>query len=188
MKSVMLSIYPKWCGLIASGKKTIEIRKTAPKMETPFKVYIYCTNDKSWIFSTNGTTYKGNGKVIGEFICDCVTLLYDTCCCDWSKLNRGIHQIEKHLIGMAYLTEDELRAYANKKWCYAWHITDLKIYDKPKTLKDFHIPCRRAECVGCSHLCIQNTPDMYETWCDVNDKIPIVRPPQSWFYVEENKK
>lgn len=41
MKSVMLSVQPKWCKVIASGKKTIEVRKTKPKLETPFKCYIY---------------------------------------------------------------------------------------------------------------------------------------------------
>lgn len=46
MKSVLISIQPKWCELIASGKKTIEVRKTKPKLETPFKVYIYCTKDE----------------------------------------------------------------------------------------------------------------------------------------------
>ena len=42
-KSVLISIQPKWCELIANGKKTIEVRKTKPKLETPFKCYIYCT-------------------------------------------------------------------------------------------------------------------------------------------------
>lgn len=37
-KAVLLSIQPKWCGLIASGKKTIEVRKTRPKIETPLSV------------------------------------------------------------------------------------------------------------------------------------------------------
>lgn len=46
MKSVLISIQPKWCELIASGKKTIEMRKTAPKLETPFKCYIYMTATK----------------------------------------------------------------------------------------------------------------------------------------------
>lgn len=43
MKSVLLSVRPNWCELIANGKKTIEIRKTKPKLNTPFKCYIYCT-------------------------------------------------------------------------------------------------------------------------------------------------
>ena len=46
MQSVLISIRPQYCELIASGKKTIEVRKTRPKLETPFKCYIYCTKDK----------------------------------------------------------------------------------------------------------------------------------------------
>lgn len=42
-KAIMLSIRQKWCGKIASGEKTIEVRKTRPKLDTPFKCYIYCT-------------------------------------------------------------------------------------------------------------------------------------------------
>ena len=50
-----MSIQPKWCELIASGKKTIEVRKTKPKFETPFKVYIYCTNNKKQYLRKVGT-------------------------------------------------------------------------------------------------------------------------------------
>ena len=46
MKSVLLSIHPQWCELIANGRKTIEVRKTRPKIETPFKCYIYCTKQR----------------------------------------------------------------------------------------------------------------------------------------------
>lgn len=49
MKSVLISIQPKWCELIASGKKTIEVRKTKPNSYTPFKCYIYCTNKKPYL-------------------------------------------------------------------------------------------------------------------------------------------
>ncbi len=45
MKAVMLSIRPEWCEKILNGEKTVEIRKTKPKIETPFKVYIYCTQN-----------------------------------------------------------------------------------------------------------------------------------------------
>lgn len=46
MTEIMLPVRPKWCELIASGDKIIEARKTKPKCDTPFKVYIYCTKDK----------------------------------------------------------------------------------------------------------------------------------------------
>lgn len=42
-KAVLLSIRPEWCEKILSGEKTVEIRKTRPKLEPPFKCYIYCT-------------------------------------------------------------------------------------------------------------------------------------------------
>ena len=75
MKAVLISIQPKWCGLIASGKKTIEVRKTRPKIETPFKCYIYCTVERSpmgvlRLPRNDGTFYRANQKVIGEFVCN----------------------------------------------------------------------------------------------------------------------
>lgn len=55
MKAVMLSIRPKWCERIISGEKTIEVRKTRPKLISQFKCYIY---------------RSVQGGVIGEFVCD----------------------------------------------------------------------------------------------------------------------
>lgn len=79
MKAVLISIKPKWCELIASGRKTVEVRKTRPQLETPFKVYIYCTKDNTFAektlrgFDENGKAVyhrAHKGKVIGEFVCD----------------------------------------------------------------------------------------------------------------------
>ena len=58
MKSVLISIQPKWCELIANGKKTVDVRKTRPKIETPFRCYIYCTNSKSQYLRKIETTVK----------------------------------------------------------------------------------------------------------------------------------
>ena len=60
-KSVLFSIKPKYCELIASGKKTIEVRKTKPKLDTPFKCYIYETKA---LYKPNGCNhlFKGEGK------------------------------------------------------------------------------------------------------------------------------
>ena len=62
MKSVLISIKPKWCELIASGKKTVEVRKTRPKIETPFKVYIYETQGRTetpWVDEEGLEIFKG---------------------------------------------------------------------------------------------------------------------------------
>jgi predicted transcriptional regulator len=129
MKSVLIRIQPKWCELIASGKKAVEVRKTKPKLETPFKVYIYCTHSK------NGTAYcKGNdilnGKVIGEFVCDeieCFTTDYRA---DKEQTERISKQSCVSWLGMA---EYEINSHC----LYGWHISDLVIYDKPRELGEF---------------------------------------------------
>lgn len=68
-KAVLLSIQPKWCELIASGKKTIEVRKTKPKLPTPFKCYIHQTK-RTWFYNIYSQIADWQGKVIGEFMCD----------------------------------------------------------------------------------------------------------------------
>ena len=41
-KAVLISIRTEWCEKIVNGRKPIEVRKTRPKMDTPFKCYITC--------------------------------------------------------------------------------------------------------------------------------------------------
>ena len=146
MKAVLISIKPKWCELIANGKKTIEVRKSKPKIETPFKCYIYCTKIKNTHIdmflnydATENKTHICNGKVIGEFVCDYITPLFNICTDNWDYLVGSSHDNEKELVSMANLTETELHRYAGGKNCYAWHISDLVIYDKPKELSEFGI-------------------------------------------------
>ena len=182
MKAVLISIQPKWCELIASGKKTVEVRKTKPKLETPFKCYIYCTqgdalalpclnNPKYNIHRVNNGTIKGrqmtaderkqsdhsyaNGKVIGEFVCDKIydiTPHFDTPTFP-----------NQYICGWEYgkefdcLSFEELTTYLSGKDGYGWHISNLVIYDKPKELTDFIIPskigcCNEGKCRGCKYF------------------------------------
>lgn len=134
-KAVLISIQPKWCELIASGKKTIEVRKSKPKLKTPFKCYIYCSlgNPKNphellEIHSPNGKICKANGKVIGEFVCD-----------EIEELKRNTVFNAPALYSQSRLTRDEYFAYIGNKIAYIWHISDLVIYDKPKELSDFNL-------------------------------------------------
>lgn len=173
-KAVMLSIRPKWCEKIASGEKTIEVRKTRPKMNTPFKCYIYCTlqgcneffrvdlgrDVAKW---NRGKWADRKGNVIGEFICDRIYEL--------APLNHAPDDVEKQ----ACLTREEIVNYL-KGTGYGWHIVDLRIYDMPRDLSEFRRatdPCDSChaeytwECTGCKKL-----------------SGDIKRAPQSWCYVE----
>lgn len=187
-KAVLISIQPKWCELIASGRKTIKVQKTKPKIPTPFKCYIYETKA---IYKPSGSPclFQGIGKVIGEFVCyridtyddDTIHSFSHEDYCSWNdfELNRScIHP-------------EDFESYANGKWLYGWHISNLKIYDKPKELSEFNTICNRSGntedriCKSCPHFCFDDNPiGGYTRWCGVFKKKPITRPPQSWCYVE----
>ena len=193
MKSVLISIQPKWCERIADGSKTIEVRKTKPKLETPFKVYIYCTKQKvnGEILLTHDKKVEGRnrgfrdtgdiplaGKVIGEFVCDKIFPIS-------VKYSNPNHHLANKEFPFTCLTDKQIMDYlGNGKDGYGWHISNLVIYDKPRELGEFFRECERPECEDCPHLCVENTPMYYEVWCPYDEKIPITRPPQSWCYVE----
>ncbi len=185
MKSIMLSIQPKWCELIASGKKTIEVRKTRPKLETPFKCYIYCTKSKEIMFNVflnepeKEVEYL-SGKVIGEFVCDSIRK---------GGADNFIQAYYHNNPDETCLTDQELVLYATiGKSLYFWHISDLKIYDKPKELGEFKHCCKHnRECDDCKYWGFQHVKKgVVELLCPID--IPLNRPPQSWCYVEELKR
>lgn len=194
MKSVLISIKPKWCELIASGKKTIEVRKNRPKIETPFKCYIYCTKSHCGtnvllVDSENQCAvigdYRneisgwkvGSGKVIGEFVCD--------------RIAEGIYDDESGLLVYdfnrkeACLSKEQIAEYANGKMFYGWHISDLKFYDEPKELGKFwrtEICDDYSDKDGCEY--VYSCPYKRKNKrCAAH----IDRPPQSWCYVEERE-
>ena len=121
-KSVLISIQPEWCKLIANERKTLEIRKSRPKQETPFKVYIYCTKDKK-------DFGVAQGKVIGEFLC----LMIE----DYQYIRSDYIEEEGLLCSWACLDRYELHSYLKGAVPYAWYISRLVIYDTPKELSEF---------------------------------------------------
>ena len=198
MKSVLISIQPKWCELIANGKKTIEVRKTRTKIETPFKCYIYCTKDKRLVckFDKGEGCYGDvlekplyvhshcwindhivDGKIIGEFVCD---RTYEIKNLGGSFMIGNDIALTNRIARYSCLEFPDLRAYLRDKNGYAWHISKLKIYDKPKELGEFSYPCPDKNydtCFGCKYFYHDET----EMCC----KKEAVRPPMSWCYVEE---
>lgn len=198
-KAVMISIRPKWCEKICNGEKTIEVRKTRTKLETPFKCYIYCTMDHPYIsvscgeldklnYRTN-TVGRCNGKVIGEFTCDRIDWithigytgipnLVETRICDAATMRTSP---AGGLLNAACLTPKMLNDYLAGGDGYGWHISDLVIYDEPKELIEFHT---WKKCKSCSKSGYESTACIYDENCMI--PAAITKAPQSWCYVEED--
>lgn len=164
MKAVLMAFHQKWCEKIFRGEKTIEVRKVAPKLKTPYKVYAYQTKNRGGAKIINDCldSVYGGGKVVGEFVCDkTIELPCETTQPHWLK-------------DKTCLSDDEYMDYLGHKDGKGLYIAKPKRYDRPKELEVFwSVRCtnKTGDCENCEvkPACINN----------------ITRPPQSWCYVEE---
>ena len=210
MKAVLLSIRPEWCDLIIRGQKTIEVRKTRPKSETPFRVYVNCRKAPQQlitIFKDGEETMDGeihHGKpvfikfnkllpdsvrgktqvVIGEFICDDIRRIGPEYCIVKEDIETAIAGSCLSIKQVKeYAGWDIGMNYADMKDLYGWHISNFKLYKKPVCLKDFWAiqPCtHRGDCCTCRRW------DAEKLICR-GEVFGIERPPQSWCYVEDGR-
>lgn len=163
-QEVMLSIKPHWAHLIETGEKSVEVRKSMPKLfnqHCPFRVYLYVTRheyslvqilrdgDENYGETYHGkpayiTTYKhldwqrATQMVCGECVCDHVYPLF-------KQPFTGQWNMEE-----TCLTQKQLENYSCGKQLYGWSLRDVKIYKEPKRIEEFGLK----------------------------------RPPQSWCYVK----
>ena len=164
-KSVLISIRPEWCTLIARGFKTVEVRKSRPKLETPFNVYIYCTKGKEKLLDVMfdgdecyGETYHGdpvfikgfperfynenyecgNGKIIGEFVVNYIDEITPNESYDEKAIESEpycFHTLQT--LASSCLSKKKIQKYLKDKPGYGWYISDLVIYDTPRELSEF---------------------------------------------------
>ena len=175
-KGILLSIRPEWCNLILQGRKTVEVRKTKPEgVKPPFKCYIYCTLagsdslfmdvlNRDMVAWNRGGWPEKKGHVIGEFICNDIRHIGPEYCV-------AKEDIESAIAGSC-LTVPQVKdyagwksgmSYADLKDLYGWHISNVKLYEKPYKLSDF--------------------TGLQKTRFGLRS-VKIERPPQSWRYVE----
>ena len=178
-KAVLISIRPQWAEKIASGEKTIEVRKTRPNLPTPFKAYLYVTAGSLSYKCPNGMIAHCNGgrEVIGEFVCDRIVDAFWDFVPD--AITREVTGSNLEVLDGSCLTDEEIFAYTGcwgSGHVYGWHVSNLRLYDKPRQLGDFSRPCHHEDCDG--RLWIGTCEE-----CAADRRIK--RPPQSWMYVEE---
>lgn len=204
MRAIMKSVSPRICGKVANGDCTILVSKTVPKLDLPFKGYICCTSAKPYLYREanppfelflDSDLYEGegyddrlfSGKVIGEFICDEII--------EW-QYDRG-HQyyvdypddctsyfpyLKCHSEATG-LKCSEIEKLGKGKPLYGLHISDLKIYDKPKALAEFERPCTyKGICYSCERFRPNGIPlPAPYGFCETK----ITHVPSNWCYVEE---
>ena len=178
MISVLLSVQPRWvdkiCTVIGEMnglpvyEKEDEVRKSRPNRSVPFKVYIYESRRRK--------------KVIGHFICDRMTYI------SASIDDDGDRHLQNTAFLRTCLTYEELFNYLYKEGGrqsgWAWHISALKIYDKPRELSEFKRPCD-GNCQECKFALWQTNTFISES--KIVGCTQKIKAPQSWCYVEEGE-
>ena len=165
-KAILLSVHPEWCAKIFSGEKTIELRKNAPNIPTPFKCYVYQTLPKY------GDWNDFDGKVVGAFVCARIEPFS-------APYPAYMYEVDRDFLSKSCLTYWDVHNYLGTRAGYGWHVADALRYEKPKELSEFKRWNRTEENVPCAHA-----KWLYEP-CDACKECAVKRPPQSWMYVEE---
>ena len=200
MKSILISIKPKYVADILNERKTSEVRKTEPNVELPIDVYIYCTKEE-YLYRTNkgyiaskkplevgkGTeysfAYSDEGMVVAKFTLNKVEEIKNNLAMRFFTESAD----EKELLDKSCLNSDQLFWYLapqelKVKCCgYAWHISNLVIFDKPKELSEFN-SFQRAKAKDCGFLKQCKNCGRRFNRCHLLK--PLTKAPQSFMYVE----
>ena len=163
--SVLASIHSKWCKKIFDGEKLVEIRKSRPKLEPPFKMYIYCTKPSKTCQTISGSMvintdelfrlpdgalkHDWSGELMvhpsdawgpdnylnGKVIGECVCDKIDA----FQVFEDGRVQNWLWLdLDRACISYETLAEYVGAgKTGYAWHLSRPALYDKPLPITDF---------------------------------------------------
>lgn len=162
MKAILMSIKHKWCEKIFSGEKTIEVRKTAPKLKPPFKVYMYETQgatETPRVDEDGRFIWKGLGKVVGEFVCD-------------RKYDIRFTGASLHITApKRYDTPKELSEFSRYGYMKIEHAGSGYVF------------CDNTQCEYCEPA--EVIAGLYKPPVCRKDGCEITRPPQSFMYVEE---
>jgi len=207
MTSILLSVRPEWLAKILNGEKTVEIRKSVPKL--PCEVYLYCTKKEYTLMVTrkgemnmvgdilekpefikmpetmrhfNSPLFYSAGKVVAKFTlkeADKITYAY------MNDVTAGGEVLESGSVAY-YITNGQLKSarlrycdlmdYGNGKTLYAWHITNLVIFEKPMELWQFN---QKGFPQSTDYVLYENNQARYYHH--------ITRAPQSWMRVEVAK-
>ncbi len=208
-KAVMISIRPKWCEKICNGEKTIEVRKTRPKLETPFKCYIYCTQASVRYQTICGCHVLNSDELYrhpeqGIKHGDSIELML---CENYTKDNflngkvigeficDRIYELETKAPGGSYSVKGEDQPTTNdvaRKSCLT--LKDMHEYLQSKVgygwhisnLKIYDTPKELSKFPRPFENCIDKVCDEFGCASCENGG-HIKRPPQGWCYVEEQK-
>lgn len=169
-----------WRRNLAERPKVQQVGEKLFELDTPWetknKQYIYCSGNSGWLMRSPKGLRKMDRKVIGEFVCDEVYKVdrdsvgfnftapsLDLPVYTMPENNDEYRNVQREELTTC-LTDEQLSKYLGIHPGWGWHISNLKIYDRPLDLR---------ELTGLQETRFGMRP------------VEITSPPQSWRYVED---
>lgn len=187
MTNYLYSIRARHVADILNGRKTFELRKSAPK--PPFVMWIYVTKAEPYINQDNpvlngkydkriilGVRKKLNGLVVAKCVVDEAKEIkrsknvYGDYLRDIDVIGSPTPIEERHFIKSLNIIVDEILDYIKFDHGYALHLTQLEILDKPLQVSEFY---KDAVYIDTDNVGREITP----TWLPI---YPLTRAPQSY--------
>jgi len=172
-----------------NGVRLIKRKVDEDKPEVTTQILL----DYGYKHSIHKDAYELNGRVVAEFTLNKIDTHIIS---DNFKENKieAKYKLENIVLNKACLNIEELFNYIKNNKFYAWHINDLKIYNKPKCLEDFHKPLSvkdfeesnfSLDC-GPPEISCMDWPEgsEYCADCIYGGAKPLTKAPTSWCYVE----
>lgn len=118
MNSIIISIKPKHTHHIIGKTKLLEIRKTKPKIDIPFKCYVYETKDYKIV---GDKKTQGRGNLICDFVCNEIKEFeFDNKTSGYNISGSDLKSTKLHLI--------DLYNYGLGERLYGYAISELNVY------------------------------------------------------------
>lgn len=187
MRDVLISLKPYYYYLVGEGIKKVEVRKSHPKAEDWSKrAWFYMSRDeKSFakIPKEFQEKYRKHfGKVGMRFVCD---RIYDLKRLPNEYQGKPAGTFEQFICENSCLSFDDIKAYGKGTSIYGWHITDLVVYDEPRELSEFRLPCdHKNDCCTCERAIYTMDKAGVCSFHRCSLEEGLTRPPQSWCYIE----
>lgn len=143
---ILLPLHPDWVSLILDRKKTLELRLSFPSIYGSFTALLYETKQDG-----------GRGLVVGEFTCDGydeIPWIQEVSDLPFVNETEDYYYINGEQLAKLNLTYQQVKDYGKKRPLYAWHITDVLEYQKPKSLSNYYRP-------DAPHYALSRPPQMY---------------------------
>lgn len=193
MKAMILTIRLKYFYLTYKGIKTIEVRKSYPgSFVGDVYEYVSKTNWKKDLLEIpeNEKDFFKQfvGKIGLKFTLNTVGMNHNFID-GWEETNLFNRHVmindEEELLTKSCLTLNEFNKYSKEERCYAWHIDNLEIFDRPKELGEF-MPVKWDKCG------VKDKNGLYQCKkCPYGDKSlpacnykPLTKAPQSFMFIE----